>query len=752
MKPIASPDPPIGIPDFDLAGAGLAVEEIETSPCTRACPAGINVKSYVSLVGQHRFEEAMRVIRDTCPLPSVCGRVCTHPCEETCRLGETGEAVAIRALKRFVADRCHDLPPPATAPERSTPVAIVGSGPAGLTAAWDLRLMGYPVTVFEAEAEPGGMLRYGIAVYRLPRDVLRREIGQIEKTGVEIHANRRLGCDFTLESLFDEGYRAVLVATGGGHGRRLGLPGEAALLEVEDALAFLHRANEGDRKSPGKRVVVIGGGSTAIEAARTAVRLGAERVEILYRRSLAEMPASGEEIDEAIAEGVLLRYLVAPDRIIEDDGRLVGLRCLEVELGEADSSGRRRPVVIPGSEFDVAADRVLAAVGQVAELDFLPPRLLSRLDRRKGLAVDPATGMTELKGVFAAGDVVTGPATVAAAVGAGHDSARAIHRWIEGRATGGRETPSTAPEFGFWTAPPKRPERRHPPTRHPTGKLDFDEVELAFTEDDAVAEANRCLRCGPCDECHVCAPSCDHRHLRVESPSGGSLELRAPASLVGRMPDDPVRTRISGVGRSVSSEAVDRAGESQFVLAPVRGHIETERCRACGACIEICPFTAIDLEARTAGSDPKARIDLPLCRGCELCTAVCPTGAAESMLRDASWWDARASEALASSEEGGAPTIVLACERRAAELKADGRRVIGLPCAGAVTGGRLLDLVGRGAGRIEVATCTSGSCRFVAGPELASAATEQARDLLGLMGLEARVQMEDKEVEHGDVH
>ncbi len=377
-----------------LGGAPFRLEPVEPSPCTTACPAGINVKAYVSLIAEGMFAEALAVVRDRCPLPGICGRICHHPCEAACR---RDEPIAIRALKRFVADVADETPPamlPVIHP--ASPVAVIGSGPAGLAAAWDLRRAGYPVTIFESEPETGGMLRYGIAPYRLPREILDAEIDYLLASGIELRTGCRIGTDLTLESLLDDEWAAVLFAVGAQRGRALGIPGEEESPEVEDALGFLRRVNAGDRAPLTGRVVVIGGGSTAVEAARTARRLGADEVTILYRRSATELLAGPEEIDACTEEGIEIRFLVTPQAVVRDNDRFLGLECLEIELGEPDASGRRRPVPVTGSEFLVEADRVLAAVGQSADLDFLPEKYRLRLSERQRLRADGTTAMTHL--------------------------------------------------------------------------------------------------------------------------------------------------------------------------------------------------------------------------------------------------------------------------------------------------------------------------------------------------------------------
>lgn len=641
------------------------VAQIRPSPCTLACPAGINVKGYVSLIAERRWDEALETIRRRCPLPGVCGRVCHHPCEKACRRGRYDDPVAIRSLKRFAADYGTDriAPPPPVVHEEK--VAIVGSGPAGLTAAYDLRLEGYGVTVFEAAPEPGGMLRYGIADYRLPREVLDREIGVLVRSGVEIVTGQTVGANVELDDLLYRGYAATLLAVGAQRGR--------ALEGGEDALTFLRRVKDGDRTRIEGRVVVIGGGSTAVEAARTALRLGAHSVEILYRRYREELLADKEEIEAAEAEGVTFRFLIAPRRFV---GGV--LECVRIGLGEPDASGRRRPIEIPGSELTVPAEHILGAVGQRVDFTFLPTELGSIAGRDR-LGVDEKTAMTSISGIFAAGDAVTGPATVVEAIGAGHRAAESIRHFLEeGRAAIREQKPERrAPvEYELADAEPVRAER----TRVPLAADGWAEVERSFTREEAVAEARRCLRCGPCGECRSCASSCTRRHVVVDD-----LLLRVPAAIATALPAKAV------------------LDERNVTAIPVRCSVDQSQCRVCGRCVEVCPFHALRIV------DEAIKLDAAVCRGCGLCTAVCPTAALSTVAREAGTF-----------AEDDAP-VVYACQRRTGSIA--GANVVRLRCVGELNAGLLLD-----PGRpIHVAGCAEDRCRFSTGAAHAAEAVARAR-------------------------
>jgi heterodisulfide reductase subunit A len=374
-------------------------------PCRSACPAGVNAQGYVALISQGKFKEALEVLRRTMPFAGVCGRVCTHPCELECERGKIDEAVSIRSLKRFMADYELRVGRQKSAPIERTKedkVAIVGSGPAGLACAYDLIRQGYPVTVFEAAPASGGLLRYGIPEHRLPKQVVDNEIGYIEELGVEIRTNTPVK---NLEDIFSQGYEAIFLASGAGGSLKMGIPGEDAK-GVIHALDFLKRVSLGTKVDPGERVVVIGGGNAAIDAARVARRLGAKEVTVVYRRSRAEMPAVTTEVDEAEREGVNLHLLTAPVRVLAKNERATGIRCTRMELGEPDASGRRRPMPIKDSEFEIDVDSVIIAVGQAVDKAVLPKEL--EYTGWGTIAVDQVTLQTNIEGVFAGGDVVSG--------------------------------------------------------------------------------------------------------------------------------------------------------------------------------------------------------------------------------------------------------------------------------------------------------------------------------------------------------
>jgi NADH-quinone oxidoreductase subunit H len=399
-------------------GQRFVRDERKHAPCIDACPASVDVQGYVAYASQGKFKEAVELIRETNPFPITCGRVCTHPCEKACNRGCFDTPIAIRDIKRFVTDYemsrgGGDVTPyPRTKEEK---VAVVGAGPGGLTAARDLARMGYEATVFEALPVPGGMLWVGIPEYRLPKDVLQKEVDNIAARGVEIKLSSPVGKDgLTLESLQQQGYKAILLAVGAHASMKLDIPGED-LDGVYHGVFFLRDVALGKEVKVGNKVAIVGGGNVAIDAARTALRLGSKEVFIVYRRSRQEMPADEEEIEDAIAENINIHYLAAPVKVVDKGGKVVGLECIKMELGEPDASGRRRPVPVEGSEFVLDVDMIIPAIGQRLDNDFLKGDKDVNLTKRNTFDVDEATNATSISGIFACGDAVSGPATATCA-------------------------------------------------------------------------------------------------------------------------------------------------------------------------------------------------------------------------------------------------------------------------------------------------------------------------------------------------
>jgi len=538
-------------------------------PCRAACPADVNVQGYIALLQQGKFKESVELIRKSMPFPAICGRVCFSPCQDACSRKNIDQPVGIRYLKQLAANiereqgRIKPDPIPKT---RSEKVAIVGAGPAGLSAAYELAKLGYPVTVFERMPEPGGMMRYGIPNYRLQKYVVANEIAYIQDLGVEIKTEVEFGKEIQLDTLRNDGYKAVFIAVGTQLSRKLRILGED-LEGVFHAVEFLRHVALGKTVDVGEKVAVIGGGNSAIDAARTSLRLGAKEVTVLYRRSQNEMPALPYEIEAAKEEGIKFRFLIAPRQIIGEGGRVKVIECLRMELGEPDVSGRRRPLPVQGSEHRYEVDMVIPAIGQLPETSCLPSILLD--ERIRTISVDPLTLETRIPGVFAGGDIVTGPASVIEAVGAGKRAAVSIDRYLNGKdlRTGREEKIEETTWVKDWKKITKKPERYTAPhVDLGRQKVSFEEADelLAKIKEVAMFEARRCLECGPCTECLESEELCE-------------------------------------VDKAVVDETL---------------------CSGCNICVIVCPFGAIKKDENGV-----VKVDEHLCKGCGVCSASCPARA-----------------------------------------------------------------------------------------------------------------------------
>ena len=484
---------------------GSSHKKTQMAPCREACPAGIDVPRYIRHIRNKDFDRALMVIREKIPFPAVCGHACVHPCETKCARIQYDEGIAIRLLKRAAEEKGRDLQivEPKARPTGKK-VAIIGAGPCGLTAAYFLAGLGHAFSVFEALPRAGGMLRYGIPEYRLPNEVVDREIAWIQARGVEILTHSAVP---SAPDLLARGYDAVLAATGAWKAVKADIEGEDSPL-VQDGVAFLKEVNTGARGSLGRKVVVVGGGNTALDAARASVRLGAQTV-LIYRRSREDMPALPEEVAEAEEEGVQIEFLTAPIRI--DDGNLV---CIRMEPGPLDDSGRPKPIPLEGSAFSLACDALIMAVGQTAQVETLQLE-----ENRNGTAKVDVGLSTPVKGIFAAGDMVSGPKTIIEAIAQGRLASVSIDRYLGGA---GRIDPEVPPEESPTIPEVKSRETyRLEPEKLPLKSRisGFGLVELGFDEETAVEEAKRCLACdirqytvevnpAICKECGYCREMC----------------------------------------------------------------------------------------------------------------------------------------------------------------------------------------------------------------------------------------------------
>ncbi|NUN24334.1 MAG: FAD-dependent oxidoreductase [Candidatus Jettenia caeni] len=546
----------------------------ENIRCQHRCPAHMDVPGYIRLIQEGKYRESYELMKETNPFPAVCGYICPHPCESRCKRGDFDRPVAIDALKRFVTDYIYKNKIRVSSlkiKQREEKVAIIGAGPAGLTAANDLAGMGYKVTVFEKESQVGGMMMWAIPSYRLPRDQIMFDVSHILERGVDIRTNTPIGSPGkTISDLFNEGYKSVFIAVGAQKGKRLEIPGEDGTEGVVDCLEFLKNVNDGDTRSPGKKVVVIGGGNSAIDAARTAHRLGPE-VYIVYRRTREEMPALPWEVEEADHEGIQFHFLAAPVRVLTENGRVKALECIKMRLGKPDNSGRRRPEPVPNSEFTIETDCIITAISQESDLKFLGDDHGLDVTKWGTLAVSD-TLMTNKKGIFAGGDVTLGPSTVIECIAQGHVAAKAIDRFIRGEEV--QEPKKKAwvtlldNEFDLreenYDAVPRQ-QMQMLPVEDREGT--FNLVELGLTEAQAKIEALRCLKCD--------------LNINVETNE---------CVLCGRC------SMVCPVGALKQVDAYDEnKGYQPFVSKDGMVIKYTDKCIRCGNCKD-CPVSVISLK------------------------------------------------------------------------------------------------------------------------------------------------------------
>lgn len=491
------------------------IEEIP--PCQSACPAGVDIRGYMYLVKMGMLNKAMELITETLPFPAITGRVCFHPCELECVRKQVDEAINIHSLERFVADSSHRKRINFHPRLHVSKIAVIGSGPAGLSAAYYLIHMGYPVTVFESMSESGGMLRYGIPEYRLPKAVLNNEIKHMAAAGVEFQTGVTIGKDITIAELKDSGYTAIFIATGANRSLNLNIPGEE-LDGVYSGLDILRDINAGRKVKSGKKWLIIGGGNVAIDSARTAIRLGAEEVTILYRRSRQEMPANDEDVKAAEEEGVHLDYLKAPVKIVGRNGVVDGVQCRKVDPSTIKRDTKKKPSLIKGTEFIVKADIVISAIGEIPDVGQLNSELELDITSRGTIKADLVDFTTVVPGVFAGGDAINGPSSVVDAIASGKKAALSIDRYLRG---GNKVTEKRVRKLnnlpGEGIEEKARINAPHLPVKYRINN--FKNLYLGYTEDSAMDEVSRCMTCGSkayiahpddcmtCFQCEVQCPS-----------------------------------------------------------------------------------------------------------------------------------------------------------------------------------------------------------------------------------------------------
>jgi len=576
-------------------------------PCKQTCPAGVDIQGYIGLMSMGKYREAVRLIKKNNPLPLVCGRVCVRECEVSCRRNKVDEPLGIDYLKRYASDIDMEDPWTPEVPEKNgKKVAVVGGGPSGLTCAYYLILKGYDVTIFEKHERLGGMLLWGIPEYRLPKEVLAREIKWITDLGVKVKTGTSIGKDFTIDSLFKDGFNSIYLALGAQGANKMRVPEEDSTKEVISGIDFLYNSQFPGRVSIFGTVVVVGGGNTAIDAARTALRYGAKKVIILYRRTRQEMPANNMEIEAAIHEGIEIIFLSAPVKLVKEEGILKGIECIKMGLGEPDSSGRRRPVPVSGSEYVLDCDFVISAIGQQVELDGLEKDERLNITKWNTISTDMNSFETSIPGVFAGGDVATGPAVAIDAIAHGHMAAESIDEFLKT----GKVTPvkkeffSSKDVFGEISESEftdyEKIKREIMPELPPEKRIKtFEEVELGYSPEQAEHEASRCLTCG-CSALFDC-------------------KLKQYAT--------EYNIDISKFIGEVRKYKVD--GRHPFIT------LDPNKCISCGRCVRTCAqilnVSALGFVYRGFKSVVKPAMEKELletgCINCGNCISACPTGA-----------------------------------------------------------------------------------------------------------------------------
>jgi len=649
-------------------------------PCRKACPAEINIQAYIALISKGKFKEALEVIRKYIPLPAVCGRVCFSPCEEACTRKDTDEPLSVRALKRLAADyelKTGKNEKPKPVPRKyDEKIAIIGSGPAGLAAAYELVRIGYPVTVFEKASRPGGMLRECIPAYRLPKEILDIEIQYLTDLGLEIRTNVTLGRHISIDSLLNEGYEAIFIAIGAQKCLDLDVEGEN-LEGVFHSLGFLRAVNTGELIGLRGKVAVIGGGNVAIDAARTAKRLGPSEVTVIYRRSEEEMPAHYREVEEAKLEGVTFVFLASPKRFIGENGKVLSIECIRMSLGPPDETGRRRPIPIEGSEFTVPVDTVILAIGETSDISFLPKNV--EVTQGNTIIVDPVTLQTKVLGVFAGGDAVTGPASVIEAIAAGKKAALSIDRYLKGfDPKAGREEKISETTWVTSEKPLEKKPRQPVPCLTPPQRFgNFQEVELGFDPGTGIKEAQRCLFCGPCAQCLEIEDLCE--------------------------PDDVL--------------------------------IDEDECITCANCEKICQYEAIKVEKSVV------KVDSVLCKGCGTCAVECPAMAISmrnftnekilSSIREAQ-------ETWKSNEPRFLAFVCNWAHNRDTDQLKEHRKsnLVQVKCTGRVDPLHILQAFWMGADGVLVISCPNSDCHYALGASVAEKRMDETKKWLKAIGME----------------
>ena len=683
------------------------------TPCSMACPAGVDIKAYVNLIADRKYEDAVRVIRRNNPFPGICGRVCTHPCEAECGRKDLDGAVSIKALKRFASDYELSRKKQAISQERTRPekVAIVGSGPAGLTAAADLALAGFRVTVFDGSKNAGGLMAWGIPDFRLPKNIVRSEVRDIRALGVDIITGRKVERP---QELLKKGYSAVILATGCQVPILAEVPGEKSAL---DCLDFLRNVSEANAPKLGAKAIVIGGGNAALDSARTALRLGAD-VTVAYRRTEEQMPADAEEIAHAKEEGVKFEFLAIPAEIIPGKSA----KFQRAKLGEPDASGRRSPVPVPNDYFEIKADSVIMAIGSKPDPAAFPKEM--RLTKRGTPEINDAS-MTSVSGIFAAGDMATGPSTIVDSIGSGHSAALGVMRFL-GEVI---STKGPGEMLVVENSPSEEMQRCEicfipPENRRST----FEEAEIGMSERDAITEALRCRRCGSCDVCDVCLAVCDYRNAMIAvQESGESALAKIPFGMAAEAMEWPEKTW-----------AIEKGGTNIPVkVEPILARVNEELCIACGKCEEACPYKAIRTIFLSDGN-ARAEVEASACRGCGACSGACPSGAIIMGYLDDDKLYSRLREAVMRSKENSG-IVRFSCMWNGRDAKTEKWPwEVKVQCTRRLSPAILVESLALGARAVSVMGCEEDECHYLPGPWMGPDVVDSAKDVLGAIGIDPR--------------
>jgi putative selenate reductase YgfK subunit len=599
--------------------------KLAPSPCQMACPAGIDIPSYLSLIAEGEDARAIEVIRQDNPLPWVCGLVCTRPCEMMCVRARIDTPVSIKFLKAFAAERAmseRKYINPEKEPPNGKKVCVVGAGPGGISAAYYLALMGYTVKVIEALPIPGGMLMVGIPRYRLPREVIDREVAMVEDLGVEFLYNTRFGKDVTFEGLKKDGYEAFFIAIGAHKAWDMELKGEKDFPKVIDAISFLKDVALGEHHTPGKHVVVIGGGNVAIDAARTSLRLGAQKVTVAYRRSRNQMPADIEEVEQAEEEGIEFAFLTIPKEIVGKNDVITGLHCTKAELIKKEGSDRLAPVPILGKDFTINADAVISAIGQYVDTKGMEAFDQMNWTRRGTIEVNHASMETTMPGVFAAGDAVSGPATVIEAIGGGKRAAEAIDRHLNNIP---QPRMPKIPIRNNIEPPIEMSASRKMTLKHPEmpmlnvdrRRTMFQQVELGYDEESVRREAGRCLRCDICRRCRKCVEICRDK-MGIDALQFGYMYFDNPSESDFRATSEKCITCGACAANCENKAIIIEEKDGQRVLKLCGTILNKQTIQYCEECNAILPSVEyMQFIAQKTGKVTKVSDDRLLCNSCQ---------------------------------------------------------------------------------------------------------------------------------------